>query len=59
MRITILDSLAMELMLVNTTEDRPSLQCLGQVPITSKAAEQETLSFKIPPVVRDPANSTN
>jgi hypothetical protein len=41
-------SLAMELIVVNTTEPDHPWQWLGQNQITSKPGEQETLSFKIP-----------
>jgi hypothetical protein len=41
-------SLALELILVNTTEADHPWQWLGQQQITSKPGQQETLSFKIP-----------
>jgi hypothetical protein len=41
-------SLAMELIVVNTTELDHAYQWLGQNQITSKPGQQETLSFKIP-----------
>jgi len=44
----IVGSLAIELLLVNTTEPDHPFQWLGQAPITSKPGQQETLSFKIP-----------
>ena len=45
-------SLAMELILVNTARAIHPSQSLGQVPITSKPASLETLSFKVPPTSR-------
>ena len=41
-------SLALELVLVNTTEADHPWQWIGQAPITSKPGQQETLSFKLP-----------
>jgi hypothetical protein len=41
-------SLAMELIVVNTTEPDHPWQWLGQNQITSKPGQQETLSYKIP-----------
>jgi len=41
-------SLAMELIVVNTTEPDHQWQWLGQDQITSKPGQQETLSYKIP-----------
>jgi hypothetical protein len=44
---TISGSLAMELVLINTSDH--FFQWLGQVPVKSQPVSQETLSFKIPP----------
>jgi hypothetical protein len=44
----IMGSLAMELIVVNTTEADHPWQWLGQEQITSKPGQQETLSFKVP-----------
>jgi hypothetical protein len=46
---TFVGSVAMELILVNTSLIGHPSQSLGQAPITSKPPAQETLSFKIPP----------
>jgi hypothetical protein len=42
-------SVALELILVNTTLSGGPSESLGRVPITSKPPSQETLRFKIPP----------